>query len=424
MRPRGKETPAFPAAALVLMLAGASCRRAAEEASPKGWVCPMHAEVIEATDVPCRICGMRLEPRHAAGAYICLQHGGTGAPGSTGIAPGPCEECAGDRAAAPAVLVHECPEHPGVSLREPGSCPLCGKALVPRTAAAAWSCPRHPRPLRLSSGICAACGEPLAEILIELPHGDHSPKHGGIFFMAEDRWHHLEGTLPEPGLFRLHVYDDFTRPLPPGGVEARLERWRTGPDGERARDPRPIPLGPSPAGDVLEARIEGFSLPIELTLEARFPARGGGPPLERPQRFDFAFSKLSGGEDGPAQGPAPRGARLEIPSDPRRIAEDLAARARAVGEIVARRGLSEVYVPALEAKDLALALRERAAHPEDEGALERAARKVVRGAWLLDLHGDQGNLEGVERANALFQEGATALIRLAGPASGDGAPPR
>jgi hypothetical protein len=262
-------------------------------------------------------------------------------------------------------------------------------------------------------------------MLTDLPHGDHSPKHGGIFFMAEDRWHHIEGTLPEPGLFRLHVYDDFTRPLPPDGVEARLERWRTGPDGERAPVPPPIPLVPSAAGDVLEARIEGFSLPIELTLEARFPARGGGQPLERPQRFDFAFSMLSsGGGEEPAGVPSRRPAAPELPSDPLRIAEELEARARAVGEIVARRGLSEVYGPALEARDLAIALLDRAARPENEGAFEREARKVVRGAWLLDLHGDQGDLDGVERANALFQEGTRGLLRLARPAPGGETLPR
>ena len=28
------------------------------------WICPMHPEVVESTPVPCRLCGMALEPRH------------------------------------------------------------------------------------------------------------------------------------------------------------------------------------------------------------------------------------------------------------------------------------------------------------------------------------------------------------------------
>jgi hypothetical protein len=316
------------------------------------------------------------------------------------------------------VLVRVCPDHEGVTLREPGDCPLCGKALVPRTVASAWACPQHPRPLALDRGTCPVCGAPLAEVLIDLPHGDHSPKHGGIFFMAEDRWHHLEGTIPEPGLFRLHLYDDFTRLIRPDGVEAHLERWRPSADGGREPEPRSIPLVPSAAGDVLEARLEDFSLPIELTLHARLPARGEATPAGRPQRFDFAFSRLS--SDAASAPAARRPAPADLPADPGRLAGDLAARARAVEDIVARRGLSEVYAPALEAKDLALELRRRtgAAAPEAAGALDRAAARVVRGAWLLDLHGDQGNLEGVEKANALFQEGVRDLLGLAAPPQG------
>ena len=34
-------------------------------ANPGGeWVCPMHPEVVELSQIPCRICGMALEPRH------------------------------------------------------------------------------------------------------------------------------------------------------------------------------------------------------------------------------------------------------------------------------------------------------------------------------------------------------------------------
>jgi hypothetical protein len=54
------------------------------------------------------------------------------------------------------------------------------------------------------------------------PHMDHEPKHGGVFFMAPDRFHHLEGVLLPAGTFKVYLFDDYTRPLPAKGFEAVL----------------------------------------------------------------------------------------------------------------------------------------------------------------------------------------------------------
>ena len=64
----------------------------------------------------------------------------------------------------------------------------------------------------------------------------------------------------------------------------------------------------------------------------------------------------------------------------------------------------DLYIPALEAKDLVLALHEK------EGARVSApAKKLVRAAWLLDVYGDMGNRLEVEEAYRLFEQSIQEL---------------
>src|SRR5688572_33296655 len=53
-----------------------------------------------------------------------------------------------------------------------------------------------------------------------VPHGDHNPKYGGIFFMAPDVFHHLEGVI-DGNEFRLYIYNNFTEPLDVRRFQAR-----------------------------------------------------------------------------------------------------------------------------------------------------------------------------------------------------------
>lgn len=65
-----------------------------------GYTCPMHPEVVEATQKPCPKCGMALDPI--------------------------------DPVAATTRTEYTCPMHPEIVREEPGSCPICGMALEPR----------------------------------------------------------------------------------------------------------------------------------------------------------------------------------------------------------------------------------------------------------------------------------------------------
>src|SRR5205823_2431869 len=111
------------------------------------------------------------------------------------------------------------------------------------------------------------------------PHGNHNPQHGGQFFMAPDNWHHLEGVYPRAGVFRLHVYDDYSRPLT--GAKLRAVGARvTAANGESA-------LTVARGRNFLEARVAAAALPAQMAARVKFAP--GTPEY----RFDFTFSAYS-----------------------------------------------------------------------------------------------------------------------------------
>ena len=73
-----------------------------------------------------------------------------------------------------------------------------------------------------------------------------------------------------------------------------------------------------------------------------------------------------------------------------------------------------MYVPSLEAKDLALALELKATSllPEAQRAVGLAVKRLVRAAWMLDGYGDLGNRPGVEESYAMLATAVADLKRL------------
>ncbi len=118
-------------------------------------------------------------------------------------------------------------------------------------------------------------------------HMDHNPKHGGVFFMALDFKHHLEGTLISPGLFQVYLYDARTQPLDSEKVkEARgTLHWGEFPD------PPGIPLKLSEDGSTLVAELDQeIEFPLTLTLLVTLP---GNDPDGKPELFNFTFSEYA-----------------------------------------------------------------------------------------------------------------------------------
>lgn len=333
-----------------------------QDLPPLVYVCPMHSDQVAHEDGECPICKMGLEPMRLDN-------------------------------------VHTCPVHSVVAEKKPGKCPICGRTLGEITVSVAWRCSGVDKdlmePQRCTDGTQAI------RINKAAAHGNHNPQHGGQFFMAQDYWHHVEGVYPSPGVFRLYLYDDYTKPLAAAkvkAVKARLvTKEETDPKTFVTKEVASVPLTVAADGAYLEAALPPLTLPANLTMQAVFEPGG------KEQRFDFAFGGFSTDSMPPATDVATR-LMMDIPDNPRDLVKMLGERRDELTAVVGRGGLSEVWVPALQGKELALALELHAREfPASKRAVvEGASRAIVLAAFRLDSAGDRGEREVVERAAAEF----------------------
>ena len=362
------------AAALVPGPALAQTSQAAEHllaALPEiSFTCPMHPDVIEGEAGSCPICKMDLVTTRIELAYTCPVHG----------------------------VIHS---------HEPGVCPIGGRTLQTVTLTLVWACPEHAAVSESEPGFCRLGEEALELKWMARAHGDHNPKYGGLFYMAPDSWHHLEGTYPEPGLFRVHVYDDFTKPMNAGQIKGRVvTREVFDAETRQTRELASYPLLPVQGGLYLEARVERLEMPATLIAKVKFEPGGDEA------RFDFTFAELSvAPQTGLDTALTPSGTTASaavsaVPDAAEDIVIELAMRHLRLQQLVRRGALDEIYIPALEAKDLALALETKAdvLAPDTQQTIRLAVKRLVRAAWMLDGFGDLGNRQGVEESSAMFDE--------------------
>lgn len=247
-------------------------------------------------------------------------------------------------------------------------------------------------------------------------HMDHSPRHGGTVFMAPDSFHHIEGTYPEPGLFRIYATNNYREPVDVSGWQGRIV---TQEDYDEVTDEfievTAFDLFPGPDGAYLESLIPvsdpNANVPAEIIakviFEVDFPA----------ERFDFIFGELSTEAttgapastttnfgDAPATVPLSQRILPDIPNNPREIATQIAARDEQIQDLIARGAFTEIFIPALQAKELALALQQGATDlpTTDHNQVRIAVRHLVRAAYLLDWYGDLGNKNDVDTAYGVF----------------------
>ena len=240
-------------------------------------------------------------------------------------------------------------------------------------------------------------------------HMDHTPRHGGTVFMAPDSFHHIEGTYPEPGVFRLYASDNYREAV---DVSTWSGRVVTEEEYDEATDEfvevTVFDLMPSPDGAYLEARISG-DLPADVTakvlFQQDFPA----------ERFDFIFAELSREDvpdavagvtfaDAPEAVPLAQRILPDVPADPEAIALEIASRNQQIKNMIERGAFTEIFIPALQAKYLALALQDHgeALAEAARNQVRIAVRHLVRAAYLLDWYGDLGNKTDVDSAYRVF----------------------
>ena len=307
--------------------------------------------------------------RESFPVYLCAVHADQQATG-----PGRCPTCDRELVVRTLVSSYSCPMHPAIDEEREGACPRCHMKLVRATREVQWFCPGRADIVSATAGLCPD-GRPMETRTVAMAHGDHNPRHGGILFMAPNGYHHLEGTLENDGQFRLYLYDDFTRPLAVEGFEAR------------AGD---VPMGASADGGFLAVNLERTPDPVEVVLHLRFPDETDEA------RFDFIFSRASEASLAIAE--------LRIPESAEDVYQEILRRNERIQALIRRGAWPDLYIPALEAKDLVLALS------RSEGErVERPAKKLVRAAWLLDTHGDRGNRIEVEAAYRLFENALSEL---------------
>lgn len=241
-------------------------------------------------------------------------------------------------------------------------------------------------------------------------HMDHSPQHGGIVFMAPDSFHHIEGAYPEGGVFRVYATDNYRKPVNVTGWAARAVLEEVYDEAKDVfREVKAVALMPSPDGAYLEATVGTLTIPTEITAKVLFQE---GFPEER---FDFIFGEYSkAGASGPAATPelgAPPAAvplaeriRPQVPENPTDILGEIGKRDALIRDLIGRGAYTEIFIPALQAKELALALNARSENLpiRNRNTVQIAVRSLVRAAWLLDWYGDLGNKQQVNEAYDIF----------------------
>lgn len=265
-----------------------------------------------------------------------------------------------------------------------------------------------------SPGKCPTCLEPVAS----MSHMDHNPVHGGLFFMAENNYHHLEGVLHSGKEFRIYFFDDMKKPLDSRNFAGKIEITKFDEKTEK-EEVAEYQLESHEGEAFLSAKIpEVAEFPINLDAKIRLAGKESLFSFEFKEVTkapDAAAAQAAGGIGGHAHVWAPP----TVPADPVDVVREALKRREIVRDKVNVHAWLEIHSPAFDAKHFAEALRDKreglTARQRDE--LRKAIAKVVEGAIYLEQYGHEQDLARVNLHFKTFSAGIDGLVAVF-PAAG------
>ena len=412
--------------------------------------CPMHPDVVEAKAGACPLCKMNLVPVRLGIGWTCPLHAVVNEAGA-----GSCRICGRALVEATVALTWTCRGEATATHLEPGVCADGSPRIGQRTLR-----PHGNHNPKYGGQFFMAPDSwhhvegtlPVARLFRLHIYDDYARalapaklKDVRARVVTRETFDPVTRTTTEIASVPLRVGRD-------GALEARIDdakvpasmtaKVRFKSDAPEYRFDFTFPaLSVAPLTKASTARTGTASA---STANASAPRPGGTPPVRGASANGAAGGAgaavptdgTAAGQRGAAAGPAVPGSTpssaaglsntavpsntaglqplvpVPVPETLGEILSQLRTRHAQVGALVASGEFGSVWVPAFQARDLAIALE---SHLAQIGAgardlAEPALQEVVRAAWRLDSVGDLGNRQQVEDASTRFSAAVTAVL--------------
>ena len=282
--------------------------------------------------------------------------------------------------------------------------------------------------------------------------------------MSKDKWHHVEGTLVAQGVFRVYFYNEFTKPVPPGVFSARVAV--TDSNNKEIGPPIPLTVSKTKDGNTMDAHIPNLPVPtkaaqVYVKLRVKFkptdadwvtdyqfpeyskepvvlaqarppaptpkPPQTAKPPVAKPTvakpPAPAPTATVSGGAMAGSSAPDLSGAGFAAQAVLPDTTPELLALLKTKSDDV-QKGLQEgqlggVWLPALDGKDIGIALEENHINELSDSQrpkLTSAVKQLTVTAWQIDAAGDLGNAEKLRDLYNVFAAAVAEIRTLYAPA--------